>query len=59
MSEERRIMLRVSEDLHRAVRVKAADIGRPVSEVVRGLLRQWVEGKLETPSDEEGQLETG
>ena len=59
MSEERRIMLRVSEDLHRAVRVKAADIGRPVSEVVRGLLRQWVEGKLETPSEEEGQLETG
>ena len=57
MTEERRIMVRVSEDLHRAVRVKAADLGRPVSEVVRGLLRQWVNGQVETPSDEEGRLE--
>ena len=57
MTEERRIMVRVSEDLHRAVRVKAADLGRPVSEVVRGLLRQWVDEKIETPSEEEGRLE--
>ena len=59
MEEQRRIMVRVSEDLHRAVRVKAAELGRPVSEVVRGLLRQWVEGKIETPGDEEGRLEVG
>jgi hypothetical protein len=59
MEEERRIMVRVSEDLHRAVRVKAADLGRPVSEIVRGLLRHWVDGKLDTPSEEEGQLEQG
>lgn len=59
MTEERRIMVRTSEDLHRAVRVKAADLGRPVSEIVRGLLRQWVEGRLETPSEEEGRLEVG
>jgi hypothetical protein len=59
MLEERRIMLRVSEDLHHAVRVKAADLGRPVSEIVRGWLRQWVEGRLDAPSEEEGQLEQG
>lgn len=57
MTEERKMMVRVSEDLHRAVRVKAAELGRPVSEVVRGLLRRWVEGEIETPSEEEGQLE--
>ncbi len=59
MDEERRIMVRVSEDLHHAVRVKAADLGRPVSEIVRGLLSQWVEGKIETPSEYEGRLEVG
>jgi plasmid stability protein len=57
VTEERKMMVRVSEDLHRAVRVKAAELGRPVSEVVRGLLRRWVEGEIETPSEEEGQLE--
>lgn len=59
MTEERRIMVRVSEDLHRTVRVKAADLGRPLSEIVRGLLRQWVDEKIETPSEEKGQLEVG
>ena len=59
MTQERKMLVRVSEELHRAVRVKAADLGRPVSEIVRGLLRQWVEGKLETPSEEEGRLEVG
>lgn len=59
MDEERRIMVRVSEDLHRAVRVKAAELGRPMSEVVRGLLRRWVQGEVETPAPEEGQLERG
>jgi predicted HicB family RNase H-like nuclease len=59
VAEERKMMVRISEDLHRAVRVKAADLGRPVSEIVRGLLKQWVEGKVETPSEEEGRLEVG
>jgi plasmid stability protein len=53
------MLVRMSDDLHRAVRVKAADLGRPVSEIVRGLLRKWVEGKVETPSEEEGRLEVG
>ena len=59
MNEERKMMVRISEDLHRAVRVKAAELGRPISEIVRGLLTRWVEGKLETPSEEEGRLEVG
>jgi predicted HicB family RNase H-like nuclease len=59
VSEERKMMVRVSEDLHRAVRVKAADLGRPVSEIVRGLLKRWIEGRVETPSEEEGRLEVG
>ncbi len=59
MGEERKMLVRVSEDLHRAVRVKAADLGRPVSEIVRGLLRQWVEGRVATPTEDEGRLEVG
>lgn len=57
VTEDRKMMVRISEELHRAVRVKAAELDRPVSEIVRGLLRQWVEGQIETPSEEEGRLE--
>jgi plasmid stability protein len=57
VTEERKMMVRVSEDLHRAVRVKAAELDRPVSEIVRGLLRRWVQGEVGTPSEEEGRLE--
>jgi len=52
---ERRIMVRASEDLHKAVRVKAAEQGRPVSEIVRELLRMWVEGEIELPFGSEGE----
>ena len=38
VERERRITTRAPESLHRAVRVKAAELGRPVSEVVRALL---------------------
>ncbi len=57
MAYERKMMVRISEDLHRQIRVKAAELGRPVSEIVRGLLRKWVSDKVETPSEQEGRLE--
>lgn len=59
MIKERSLTVRMSEELHRGVRVKAAELGRPVSEIVRGLLRKWVEGEVETPESVEGRLEGG
>jgi plasmid stability protein len=52
MAKERRMMIRLTETLHKAVRVKAAELGRPVSEIVRDLLRAWVADKVELPPKE-------
>ncbi|GAB4537152.1 MAG: hypothetical protein Kow0063_23490 [Anaerolineae bacterium] len=56
MTQERRWMVRTTEELHKAVRVKAAELGRPVSEIVRTFLEAWVAGKIELPdqAEEEG-----
>jgi antitoxin component of RelBE/YafQ-DinJ toxin-antitoxin module len=57
MIKERSLTVRMSESLHRGARVKAAELGIPVSRVVRGLLRKWVEGEIDTPTPEEGRRE--
>jgi plasmid stability protein len=53
MTPERKLMVRVPDELHRAVRVKAAQLGRPISEIVRELLQAWVAGQIETPLPKE------
>jgi plasmid stability protein len=53
MATERKMMVRMPEDLHRAVRVKAAEMGRPVSEIVREFLAAWAAGKIDLPTPEE------
>jgi len=55
MEQERRITVKTTETLHKAVRVKAAELGRPVSEIVRDLLALWTEDKIELPSKSEGE----
>ena len=50
--EDKKIMVRVPEELHKSVRVKAAELGRPISEIVRQFLRAWVSGDLPTPPPE-------
>jgi len=55
MEQERRITVKTTETLHKAVRVKAAELGRPVSEIVRDLLTLWTEGKIGLPSRSEGE----
>ena len=52
MNEERHIMVRVPEEFHRDVKVKAAEEGRLISDVVRQFLRAWVSGDLPTPPPE-------
>ena len=50
---EKKIMVRVSDELHKAVRVKAAELGRPISEIMRQWLRAWVAGEMPDPPPEE------
>lgn len=47
MPRERKLMVRLTEEKHRAVRVRAAELGQPISEIVRYLLDLWLEGKVE------------
>ena len=44
MSEqEKRLSVRLPADLHRTVKLKAVQVERPVSEIVRELLQKWIE----------------
>jgi predicted DNA binding CopG/RHH family protein len=49
MDKERRITVKVTETLHRQVRVRAAEMGLPMSDIVRELLELWVKGKIDLP----------
>jgi predicted DNA binding CopG/RHH family protein len=49
MAQERKLTVRISEEEYRPVRVKAAELGRPISEIVRELLAGWVSGEIELP----------
>lgn len=49
MMSERMMMVRMPEKLHKAVRVKAAELGTSMSQIVRALLTAWVTGKIELP----------
>jgi plasmid stability protein len=57
MAKERTMMVRMSEELHKAVRVRAAELGRPVSEIVRALLTAWVTDKIELSELQEPEQE--
>lgn len=45
-TQEHKLTVRISEAEYRPARVKAAQIGRPISEIVRELLRLWVTGQV-------------
>lgn len=49
MDLSRRITLKTTEDLHKAVRVKAAELGVSISDIVRALLEKWIKGEIELP----------
>jgi plasmid stability protein len=57
MAQERTMMVRMSEELHKAVRVRAAELGRPISEIVRALLTAWVTDRIELSELQESEQE--
>ncbi|MBL7063540.1 MAG: ribbon-helix-helix protein, CopG family [Anaerolineae bacterium] len=44
---EKKIIIRLPDDLHKAVKDKAERELRPVSAVVRRLLEKWVKGEVD------------
>ena len=53
MAQERKMMVRMSDKLHKAARIKAVSVGAPLSEVVRDLLSGWVDGSIALPQPTE------
>ena len=51
--KRRSLMVRVSDELHKAVRIKAAKLGISISEVVRRLLYSWATGAIALPDSHE------
>jgi predicted HicB family RNase H-like nuclease len=50
---EKRITVKVTETLHRKVKVKAAMVGKSISDILREYLEAWVEEPLPEPDKEE------
>ena len=50
---EKRITVKVSHNLHRKVKVKAAMIGKSISDVLREYLEAWVEEPLPEADNED------
>lgn len=55
MTPDRSLVVKLPDDLHRAFRVRAAELGVPMSEIVRDLLEAWLAGLIELPDKEEGE----
>ena len=51
--KRRSLMVRISDELHKSVRVKSAELDLSISEVVRRLLESWVTGAIELPKEQE------
>lgn len=51
------MIVRMPEKLHKAVRVRAAELGISMSEIVRALLTAWVTGKIDLPELREPEQE--
>ena len=50
---EKRITVKVTEALHRKVKVKAAMVGKSISDILREYLEAWVEEPLPEPDKED------
>lgn len=52
MDKFKRLTVNVTPEFHHKVRVKAAQEGKTISDVIRELLTQWLEEEKEKPPPE-------
>jgi predicted HicB family RNase H-like nuclease len=50
---EKRITVKVTEGLHRQVKIKAAIVGKSISDILREFLEEWVEEPPPEPNKED------
>ena len=43
MADSKQVVTRISEDLHRKVKIKSAETGKTITEVIKEKLEEWVE----------------
>ena len=55
MTPDRSLVVKLSDDMHRAFRVRSAELGIPMSEIVRDLIQAWLEGRVILPAQETGE----
>lgn len=53
MADKKKIVAQVNEQLHRAVKMKAAREGKTITQVIIDLLREWLR-ESEQEEDEDG-----
>jgi len=54
---EHKTTVRMPLSLHKAARIRAIEEGTTLSDVIRELLRRWVDGEIELSTHEENEPE--
>ena len=49
MTPDRVLYVKLPDDMHKALRVRAAEHGIPMSEIVRELIAAYLEGRITLP----------
>jgi predicted DNA-binding protein len=53
MADSKQVVTRIPEDLHRKVKIKSAETGKTITEVVKEKLEEWVEDDSAPEDDED------
>lgn len=54
MTPDKLLMVRLPDEMHKRLRVRAAELGVPMSEIVRELLDAWLAGQIRLSIQSEG-----
>ena len=49
MTPDKLLMVRLPDEMHKRLRVRAAELGVPMSEIVRSLLDAWLDEHITLP----------
>ena len=53
MDDTKQVVTRISDDLHRKVRIKSAKTGKTITEVIKESLEEWVQDDPPPRDDED------
>lgn len=54
MTPDKMLMVRLPDEMHKRLRVRAAELGVPMSEIVRELIDVWLDEQISLPVQSEG-----